>query len=519
MRLPSVRRVPALAALVVLLLGLGSGSVPARAAGEDAAPAPSFGGFQLEGHGNGLLFTYDAKGVFPVSPVFQAGLPEANVNLSDTSGYALASLAWPGPLVADLAKALAVGGQDVPIPPWPVRAEVTSPGDVPERRVSTFPGTDMTARANEQSASASSHYAGVSVPGFVDVQAIDVRAVNGTEDGKVVSRTRSVLSGVDLFSGLVRIESLVTDVTARSDGKEATSEGVTTAHGVTVLGLAATLDAQGIHLQEALPAPGNPLHPVTDQVFAGGSPLKPLADGLAPVAQQLSNAIVQVLGQSGSLNDALRQAGIDMRILNPVETKDGASVSRAASGLVINMTYAGKADQRLAPLLALIPSDQLPADSPPGVPMSPQALVNLMKETHITEWSLAPGYVSAAATPAFDGGAVDGSFDGAGGALDTGVLDTGIGTADLGGGTFDPGAGGAPGPSGGDGGRFGGPAGFVPASAIGDAVPVTLVLLAVVLAPFFAGASRRLADGVLAANPAGCPFGKDDADPPGGPRA
>ena len=122
----------ALAGLVLAAYAAGSGR-PVDA--QESDPLSAFGGFQLASRGNGLLFTYDIKNVLPVSPVFQAGLPEAQATLSaGPSSYALASLAWPGPLVADLGRAVAQGGQDVPIPPYPVRAEAHNPGADNETR-------------------------------------------------------------------------------------------------------------------------------------------------------------------------------------------------------------------------------------------------------------------------------------------------------------------------------------------------------------------------------------------------
>lgn len=501
----------ALAGAVLVSYAAGFGR-PVEAQETDALSA--FGGFQLNARGNGLLFTYDVKNVFPVSPVFQAGLPEAQATLSaGPSSYALASLAWPGALVADLASAVRQGGQDVPLPPYPVRAEAHNPGADNETRRSTLPGTDMAAVAEPTAATATSRYTGSDLPGFIDIDGVNVVARSAIEDGLVVTRSRATVSGVDLLYGLLHFDGIDTDIVANSNGTEAKSAGITTVTGATFLGMKATVDADGVHLAESLPPPGGPADPVTKPLLGSGSPLKPVADGLAPVAQQLSNLIAQTVGAAGDVNALLEQAGIKVRLLAPTSAADGGTAQRTANGVAIQMTYGGSSDERLAGLLALLPSDQLPSDPPfPGAPLSAQAAVNLLKETHIAEVSLAPAGVDAMATPAFDdlGGTDDVLGDGSLGPSDLGLGSGGV--ADLGSvGTGAPAASGA----------FGTPAPslrparpeagvFSPITAIGDPIPAALAILIIMTAPMWAAGARRLAEATLGASAAGCPYGKDE---------
>jgi hypothetical protein len=177
------------------------------------------------------------------------------------------------------------------------------------------------------------------------------------------------------------------------------------------------------------------------------------------------------------------------------------------------MTYGGSSDARLASLLALLPSDQLPSDPLfPGAPFGAQGAVNMFKETHIAEISLATAGVDTMATPAFDAG----SFDDLGGAVGDLGGDLGaLGPSDLGGSLGS--VGGAPAgfstptpalrPA-----RPGGVEGavFSPISAIGDPVPAALAILVIMTAPMWAGLSRRLAESTLGATAGGCPYGKED---------
>jgi hypothetical protein len=505
----------ALAGAVLVSYAAGFGRpVSAQEAGSSGDAASAFGGFQLNAKGDGLLFTYDIKNVFPVSPIFQAGMPEAQATLSaGPASYALASLAWPGALVADIGSALAQGGQNVPIPPYPVRAEAHNPGADNETRRSTVPGTQMDAIAQPTSATGTSRYTGADLPTFIDVDGVNVIAHSALEDGLAVSRSRSTVSGVDVLFGLLHFDSVDTDIVASSNGSEAKSGGLTKVTGATVLGLKATVDATGVHLAEALPPPGGPLAPLTGPVFGNGSPLKPVGDALAPVAQQLSNLITQTVGAGGDLNALLEQAGVRVRLLAPTSASDAGTASRTANGLAIQMTYGGSSDARLASLLALLPSDQLPSDPLfPGAPFGAQGAVNMFKETHIAEISLATAGVDTMATPAFDAG----SFDDLGGAVGDLGGDLGaLGPSDLGGSLGS--VGGAPAgfstptpalrPA-----RPGGVEGavFSPISAIGDPVPAALAILVIMTAPMWAGLSRRLAESTLGATAGGCPYGKED---------
>ena len=90
------------------------------------------------------------------------------------------------------------------------------------------------------------------------------------------------------------------------------------------------------------------------------------------------------------------------RAVRDPSTARRPSAPRTASSSSIN--YEGGGDGPLAQLLAAIPSDQLPGEGIPGFPLntSPQAMVNLLKETHVTGIALAYGNVNVNASPAFE---------------------------------------------------------------------------------------------------------------------
>lgn len=468
--------------------------------------ASQFGGYELSARGNGVLLTYDIENALPVSPVVSLGLPEALATQTNSAGYALASLAYPGPLVADFGSALKQGGTDAPIPPYPVRTQAFHPGEQTEQRQSTFPGADMASVTDETSSQASSKYSGFEVPAALDVGTVEVTSRTELVQGQVVARSRVAQSDVNLLSGLIRIESVVTDIVSTSNGEAAATDGTTTVNGVTVLGLEATIDADGVRLAERLPDP-SALDQVTKPVVDGlGQVAGPVAGGAEPLTQQLSDLISRTLGGQKTLNDLLLASGIQVRVLQPAATVEAGAASINAAGLGISFVYPGASDERLAQLLALLPSDQLPSEGIPGAGVSPQSTVNLFKETHIADVSIAPASAAVNATPAFafDEGELGSSGSLDGGAFGTGAFDTGsLGT---GGGGFDTAVPSLPG-SGALASGFG---------AAGNAIPLALVLITIFTAPFWAAASRRFAEASLGATSAACPVGKDNPSPPPG---
>ena len=503
------RRGIATIAVAAYLLGMmASPSAVAQTEPEGAEPdTAQFGGFIASARGNGFQLTYDSPGLLPTgSPIFQLSVPEALATLnSGPVGYALASFAFPGPLVADLGSALAAGGTETPIPSYPVRAEAFFPSG-PTEASAGEQGTEMTSTTDFANSRAHSAYAGLDFAPAAFVGGASSTSQSVIEGDQLVSRTRTAVSDVVLFGGLVTIDSVITDLVATSNGTASASAGRTRASGVSVLGLPAVIDGDGIRFaDDTAPDPaGNPVGGPVDGALGGA--LDPVGDALDQVAGPLNELLDQV-GASG--DDALQQlfaaSGIEVRMLEPIETIDGGNAERLANGLSVTVNYDGANTPVLTELLGLVPSQSLPADNLGPIPFSPQALFNLLKDQHITGVALAPGQASAMATPAFE--------------LDPSdiVIDPGVG-GDL--------------PIGGGSGSVGSGAGLgddfetatpdlppaQPASAPassntgfpgGDAVPALAALALLLGAPFFAAGSSRLADNVLAGATTSCPEGRD----------
>lgn len=496
---------PAAAAVVAVAATAGAAGSPVS-----AAPADQFGGFELLARGNGVQITYDSPGLVPVGPAFQASIPEALATSSSGTNYALASLAYPGPVLADLSTVLAQSNPDLPrvVPPYPVRAQAFFPSG-PASQAQSAGSAEMRSVTDAGSSHASAVYAATDVGPLVQSGSIRSTSVTRVEDGKVTSRARVEVSGVDLLGGLFHADSVITDLVAVSDGKTSASDGRTTVNGLTFLGLEATVDRDGLHLVDR-PAdpdrPPTPLDPLLAPVL-GPTTLPPGAtDALQPLLESLRDA-VGGSSPDDALTGVLEEAGVRLRVLDPVATSDKGTATRSAYGLELALEYTASGDPVVGPLLTSLPPGSLPAECPvPGAPVdcSPEGLVSLLSRTHAGNLGVGAADVRVAATapfepfeatfspstlPAGPGGEVPGASVGD---VPTPAFTTPV--PDL------------PGGSGGG--------GLLPLSALGRALPAVLVVLLLASTPLWAAASRRLADAALAEGGAGCPDG-GDVRPPG----
>ena len=500
-------RLRRLVGLVMAAFVFGAVASPGVSAQTEEAPdVEQFGGYIASARSNALQITYDSPNLLPTgSPILQFSVPEALATLnSGPVGYALASFLFPGPLIADLDAALSQGGTATGIPPYPIRAEAFFPSG-PTEASQGESGTEMVAETGFADSRASAAYAGLSLDPVGFLGAASSRSQSVIENEQVVARTRTELTDLSILGGLVHIESVVTDVVATSNGTDSASAGGTEVTGVTVLGLPATIDENGISFDERPGGGGhNPLGglaelfgPVGDQV---GGPLSQLAGPLNELFAQVDAAAEEGLQQ------LFEASGIDIRVLQPASGSDGGTATRTSSGLSITLNYDGQNTPLLSDLVALIPSSALPAENLGPIPFSPQALAKLLERIHSISIVVAPGDVSASATEAF-------VFE-APSVPATSPAATPRTTP----------ASSAPGPSG----DFATLPPDLPPPAdpqvieplpvseetvfpFGNALPALAVIALVASAPLFAAGSSRLADNTLAAVGTSCPDGLDRA--------
>jgi hypothetical protein len=469
------RRRRASAAFLAAALSLGVVASGARA--EDA-PA-GIGGFNLIARASPLQITYDSPGLLPVSPIVQVSVPESYSTLvSGPTGYSLASLAFPGPLLADLGSVITQTSPSCqppfPIPIYPLRSEAFFPQGPTDSDASPVPGGRMHAVADGPTSSALGALSDLTFPAIFSIGSITGTSSTSGKGDSAITKARSVVSGFHLLAGAISIESIVTDLTATSTGDAGTTEGVTTVSGATIAGQAVTINENGVSLAG------------TDIAGLGG--------------------VLAQLGQS--LNDALVQSGITIKVVNHQENKKEGLAERLAGGLVININYDGRTAPLLSTLLAAVPADQLsPTNLTECAPSSPQGLFNLLKETHIETIALGGASVSSngsagfGATPSLD---VDTTVPGL---PDLSGTDLGGASGDLGGSPLDSAGASVSAGALNSTGTNASASGF----ADGRAIPVALILLLLALFPVLGAFSQRFADATLAAGPTEiCPLTEGD---------
>jgi hypothetical protein len=455
-----------------------------------------FGGFHIDSAGEGMTFTYNSPGLIPgtPAPLFAASLPETLTNMdSGPSGFALASLAYPGPLVADLPTVLALGG--VPnanqIPAYPVRSQAFYPAGPTTASQDLGSGRESAA-TDAASAQARAVYGAAQLPPALAVGSVTSASESHLEQKAVVSRTRVELTGVDIALGVIHMDSIVTDLVATSDGSAASTAGTTVVTGMKVLGQPATIDGTGVHLSNPAPEPAS--SPI---------PTLPLGGVTAPLQQALdplNQLLLTTLGTANAdVNQLLAQGGITVRLIEPNEVAKGPEASRLASGVLVTIVYNGSTEPVLSNILSLIPVESLPSQGVGPIPFSsPQSIVLALKATHVETVGLAAGHVHVVAAPPFALPSLPstralGSSSGSGFSTPTPSLAGG--------------GGGGAGASGGSG-TLGStsPLGFVGGSPLAAAVSIMLLLLTG--SAFWFG-SGRLADNVLSVASSSCPEGLD----------
>ncbi|MDQ2649492.1 MAG: hypothetical protein M3Z03_08050 [Actinomycetota bacterium] len=489
-----VRRPLVLLVVVAAALG-GVAGIPARA--QEATPTGDtlFGSYQLEARGTGVQAKYLIEGLLPGgAPVLDLTLPETLARFgSGPAGYGLASLAYPGGVVANLssliAQAGAPPGTENFIPEYPIKAEAFFPSG-PTEVFSNQAGGEQRVLTGDLGVESAAVFPAIDATPIVKVGSVRSGSRTTIEDGKAVSRARVELANVDLLGGLITIDALVTDLIAAHDGTAGAADGGTTATGVKFLGLAAELTQDGLTLVQAPPpvGPAAPLGGLLDPL------LEPLQQLTAPVAQLLQSVLQEAVP---SLNGVLEAAGITIRLLGEADlpTEVGAA-GRTSSGLTIDFRYAGEEQAALADLI-----QSIPAELRPSLAVLPNPL-DFLTNNHVAGLTLGNATVTALASSPFD------------------VDDLGGGT-DLGGGSFEGGL-----PPLGDSIDFGTPTPDLPSAspdlggtestAISTAATAGLLLLVLLLSPLFGVASTRLADNVLLATATSCPSGLDQ--PPAPPR-
>ncbi|HYZ91779.1 MAG TPA: hypothetical protein VFA34_05220 [Actinomycetota bacterium] len=283
--------------------------------------AADFSGFEMASKATAALFTFDSPSLgIPAKPTGELNFGYSETSLrSGPSAYGLGSILWPGQVAAAVPSFLQAdierqSGQKFPvnIPNYPVRAESFHPQG-PATTSTDFGTMHMSSTAKETAAEGTSYVNRFAFPGIGLIGNQTSMSSSGFDSQGAVSMAEAAANDVSLFGGMVKIGSVVTRLTARSDGVKATVAGTTEVGRAEVAGNAVVIDATGVH--------------VADQ-------------GIDAVAAQQA------------VNQALASTGISIELGTAIDTIQGPQGSRALGGLLIRAKSSA-----LEPLVAALPPD------------------------------------------------------------------------------------------------------------------------------------------------------------------
>lgn len=309
------------ARLVLAVLGLTGAVAPGAAS---PARAAELGGFSLRAQADVVSLLYDNPDLpLLTHPVVEARVPHTTATL-DTGpiGYALSSIAWPGPMVANLGTAsqqldqlcllpplpclpLSTGVKDLLKPlNYPVRAEASFPQGPVDARLVPAPGVEMVSHTSDGESRASAVFSQFASPGLLSVGSLTADSVTTVRNGVAQAQSRGSLSRLELAGGLVTIDSVTSTAKASTDGSKASADGETVVGGVRLAGQPAVIDDKGVHLGTL---PPSPLLAIIDR----------------------------------ALNQTLSSLGLTIALQPPRAQRDGPAASFTAGALVVGLRAAG----------------------------------------------------------------------------------------------------------------------------------------------------------------------------------
>jgi hypothetical protein len=332
-------------------------------------------GYEIESAAPGVELVYDnAAFPTPAHPAFTGTMPEATSTMStgpQTEGFT--SILWPGPLVGNLGTTfqqlnqlcapasipLPSGANCLPIPQAlkqflagkndPVRADAKNSG--PQDASYGGPGAlYMRAHAVDQQATADSGVSSFVASPLVNFGSVTAHSSATLANGGNVAVGDAIgtMGGLELGLGLpglpsnvalLTISSVVSTVHVQSDGSKGYGKGGTVISGVTVAGMPATIDQDGLHL---------------------GSTSQPLAPLLTPLASTASRL--------------LDQFKFKVSVAQPIEVTQGSSEMLALGGVTVAFKTPDGSSFKITAGKAAAAVDGSPNEPFPSLPAIPSAI-------------------------------------------------------------------------------------------------------------------------------------------------
>ena len=325
-------------ALAVLGAALVLSSVPAGSS--DAAPAVELVGYEAVANGKAFTASPSVPALLPVDAPAEGTLSLATATLSSGGlGFGRASTFFPGTPIAGIRPLIEVAsGERLPIPDYPV---VVESREFEDAKVDDHPGVTMSSDVDPDRAVAIADAGATEVPGVFALRSSRTVSTSVLQGAALSATSSSTIEGLDV-AGVLAVELVTSTAAVAGDTVKAECSGSVALSGVTVAGLPATIDAEGIHLQEQPAVPG--------------------------------------LSAGSGAGDALAASGVTARVLGGEDACEGSGGTRTTGGLLISVPLpaagsvpaGGHLDLILASTSATIGANTLapfaePAFEPPPV--------------------------------------------------------------------------------------------------------------------------------------------------------
>lgn len=337
----------------------------------DTGSTPSaLGGYDGSAHSSGLHVFYNPEGLLPTAAVLDVGSPDALATI--TSGpvtFARASVADPGDLLANPDALFTQADPRYPegtFPEYPFRISANSTIGESHAESRPAPGLESRVDATSAGSTAESRTAASEAPGVASFGSMHARSTTTFDGTAIVVRSRTEVSAFDLL-GVLEIDSIVTEVVAKSAGVDTEVDGRTVVTGATFMDQPVIIDEEGIRTDPEADSPD------------------------APLLGAVRDAVPE------DLTESLAAAGIRIRLPGPVERDGKTTGSVASTGLRIEFELSKRTAPALNELLGSVPAPESPI---PGAPSLADAIV-LLRATHVSALEVARAQASLTARPAY----------------------------------------------------------------------------------------------------------------------
>lgn len=283
---------------MAVLAGTAVAIVLGPSAHADDAPGSGFGSVSLAADAGGQRIIADKLANQSPGTV-DSGVPYAEAGMTQSTGHALSSVAWPSSLAGNAGSLLALLGPNpctpgdvgpiaLPPPVKPTCSPVGIPGPVMDQyhylnspvraeaqyptkpqADSSVPGGTMTASAGESASRADALIGGAvvsDVESLGTVRATSSVALTGAQ--AAVADAVSTMSDISIDGGIITIGSVESHAHGQTDGVVASSTGSTTVHDMKVAGTPVYVDATGVHAGSAT-APVDSATSTVNQALSG----------------------------------------------------------------------------------------------------------------------------------------------------------------------------------------------------------------------------------------------------------